>query len=381
MYIDVLDKVKDYYLIYYNSELLKVKTIPEDISYSWSYNPLYFSFSKNIIFHKINNNGLNLYNTNKELKQLYEKVMKYINIHINLKTQLSNVFLSDIIPQHVFLPLLQLKEQTVKNYIKQKISSYDILLKIETVIKEIRFNRVNLDINHPQYDYLSQKKPYISYNSYKVKTGRMGMNSGYFPILTLDKKHRDIILPQYDYFLELDFNTAELRTALSLLRSDLPNIDIHQWHNQEKFNNNLTRQQIKSDFFSWFYSKHNKKDSFYEKLYNKEFLYERYYSENKVITPFGREINCDKEHFLNYLIQSTTSDMFFEQVYKVLNYIKSNKIKSKISFTLHDSLVLDIKNDEKQHFNNIKAIFKNTRFGDFLINESKGSNYGTMIQQ
>jgi len=381
MYIDILDKVKDDYLIYYNSELLKVKTIPEGRYHSWSYNPLCFKFSNKITFQKLNNNGINLYSLSEELKQLYLKVEKYIDIHQNLKTKLNKVFLSDIVPSHVLLPFLQLKEKTVINNVKDKINHYDILLKIETVIKEIRLNRIVLDENHPQFVSLNNKKPYISYNSYKVKTGRMGMNTGYFPILTLNKEYRDIILPQYDYLIELDFNTAEVRTALSLLSNDLPEIDIHQWHNQQKFNNKLTRNEVKSDFFSWFYSKHNKKDEFYEKLYKKEVLLNSYFSENKIITPFNRVIDCDKEHFLNYLIQSTTSDMFFEQVYEILLYLKRNKLSTKIYFTLHDSVVLDVNHKEEKHLNNIKSIFKNTRFGAFMVNVSKGHNFGNMIQQ
>ena len=52
--------------------------------------------------------------------------------------------------------------------------------------------------------------------------------------------------------------------------------------------------------------------------------------------------------------------------------------KSFISFTVHDSLVLDIHADEAHHVPSLAKLFRETPFGEFLINAKGGTNYGEL---
>ncbi len=63
-----------------------------------------------------------------------------------------------------------------------------------------------------------------------TKTGRMTTRKHYFPILTLDSDYRSIIKPTNDYFVELDYNAAELRVLLGLSGKEQPIEDLHTWN-------------------------------------------------------------------------------------------------------------------------------------------------------
>ena len=59
-------------------------------------------------------------------------------------------------------------------------------------------------------------KSFVDYNPWGTAAGRLGLNQGSFPILNLKASLKDIIVPKWDCFVELDFNGAELRTLLHL---------------------------------------------------------------------------------------------------------------------------------------------------------------------
>ena len=96
---------------------------------------------------------------------------------------------------------------------------------------------------------IKQKGPNIVYDLFGSKTGRLTTKKNSFPILTMDKKYRSIIKPKNDCFLELDFNSAEIRTFLALQGLEQPKQDIHAWTGKNVFKGQLTRDEVKKKFF------------------------------------------------------------------------------------------------------------------------------------
>ena len=93
-------------------------------------------------------------------------------------------------------------------------------------------------------------------------------------------------------------------------------------------------------------------------------------------TFFDRTIPSDKHHALNYIIQSTTSDLFLHKMIDLWKFLKHKK--SFVAFSVHDSLVIDMASDERDLINQIVKIFSRTKFGDFKVNVSVGKDFGNM---
>ena len=81
----------------------------------------------------------------------------------------------------------------------------------------------------------------------------------------------------------------------------------------------------------------------------------------------------DRRRALNYLIQSTTSDLVLERACRIGELLKDKK--SFISHIVHDEVVVDLDNEERELVPEIKEIFANNTLGKYLVNLSAGPNY------
>ena len=113
----------------------------------------------------------------------------------------------------------------------------------------------------------------------------------------------------------------------------------------------------------------------WEKIYNKN-IYKDYFRDNKVTTPFNRELKVDERRALNYLLQSTTSDIVLENAYKIMKVLKPRK--SKVAFTMHDSVVLDFAREDYDLVKDIKEMFETNMFVRFVSTISIGKNFGNL---
>ena len=201
-----------------------------------------------------------------------------------------------------------------------------------------------------------------------------------FPILTLNKRLRGVLLPKNDWFVELDLNAAELRVARALLNHPQIEGDHHQWSVDNIFNGELTRTEAKETATSWLYGSHNKLALKYSKeleaFYNKEALKAMYWVDGAVHTPFNRAIPADDYHVISYLNQSTLIDLFHRQILK-MNKLLAGK-KSFVSFLVHDCLVLDLAEEDKGMLVDLVRELSATRWGTFPVNVKIGPNYGEM---
>ena len=325
----------------------------------------------------------------------------FANQEKRLKAHLKSFQLSKIdLNQHCFYDLVPFnfiesycntKNQALSyiHSVKERPKNYEHLLKIHKLVREIEKRDIKLDVR-VLYDKMENSRAKkiiqkyksghgrIYYNMFGSKTGRLTTTPESFPILTLNKEFRNVIKPKNDFFLELDFNACELRVLLGLLGLEQPKEDIHEWNAKNVFRGLVTRKEAKERIFAWLYNPESK-DHLSNCAYDKTSIKEKYWDGKIVTTPFDRQIEADDFHALNYTIQSTASDMFLEQVYKLRNILQ--KRKSVISFVIHDSVVIDVAKEDLKSIALLKNEFENTRFGVFKVNVKAGKNLGEMTQR
>jgi len=279
--------------------------------------------------------------------------------------------------------------KATENFVsKNNISKFNMhVSRVASLVEKIKKQRVRVNFknlslvesNNPKNKRMLKKieegRRVIDYDVLGSRTGRLTNKSGSIPILTLKKDLRAIIEPQNDLFAEFDYNAAEARVLLSLSGVEQPLQDIHDWNIQNIFDGHGTREEAKVRFFSWLYNS-NSSDKSLDSAYDKNKILKNYYDGEVVKNIFGREIEADNFHALNYLIQSTCADMVLEQAVKLDQLLKGKK--SKIAFIVHDSIVVDV---SKQDFNTMSAMldcFADTRLGKFKVNLSGGKTFGNM---
>ena len=191
----------------------------------------------------------------------------------------------------------------------------------------------------------------------------------------MDKDFRSIVKPTNDWFVELDFNAAELRTLMALGGSEMPLEDIHGWNARNLFSARTTREEAKQGFFSWLYDE-NKTNPALSKYYDRDKVREMYWDGENVKTMFGREIEADRKHALNYIIQSTTADLVLRQVIKIHDMLRD--MKGFIAFTIHDNIVLDLPDEERYNIPMMIEKFSDTELGKFFVNVKAGKDFGNL---
>lgn len=304
------------------------------------------------------------------------------------KVDLNSYTLLSLVPERLLYEFLDMKNKITQHVLQEypKPSNYDFLYSLERLVSRIRKQALNVNLDaikadlttaraRSMYKRIKKSKVIIDYDLYKTKTGRLTTKKGSFPILTLDKQFRSVLEPNNDLFLELDFNAAELRTMLALLGKEQPNEDIHEWNIKNVFSGSETREQAKKKVFAWLYNP-DRRDPSLDKMYDREAVVKKYFNDGQVNTFLSRVIPADEKHALNYIIQSTTSDLLLKraiEVDKILSGTKSN-----IAFTLHDSLIIDLSLEDKGLLKEIINIFCQTELGNYVVNASAGRNFGDM---
>ena len=277
-------------------------------------------------------------------------------------------------------------ELAVKNY--QEPKNYAQLEKIERMVHSISKRSLNLDLTNVYTSAndnrirkiikrYSSSPAFIQYNTFGTVTGRLSTTPSSFPLLTLNKEYRTMIKPNNGVFIEFDYNAFELRVLTALLGREQPKGDIHDWNIKNIFKDGTERSEAKKRIFAWLYNP-NSDDALLSREYDRDGLLKKYFSDGKITTDFDREIEADDYHALNYLIQSTASDLFLEQAYKVFKILENNNSKSYVSMLIHDSMILDFDRKDYKLLNQIRDTFKQTRYGEMKLNIQVGRTLGDL---
>jgi hypothetical protein len=314
-----------------------------------------------------------------EFKQINNKLKAYYRSFATSKINLDKYCFYDLVPDKVVREYARIKDLICKYVFDtyDKPENYNHMLKIIKIITDIR--PLNIDKRMAKMiNYNKCPSGVLSYNPFTSKTGRLGINSKSFPILNIKKEDRVVIVPHNDMFVNLDYNAAELRVLLGLNGEKQPSIDIHE-HNRQILKKDKTRTEVKKMTFAWLYGSEREEHVEVQDFgfaYDKKKILDKYYRDGIVYTDFRRKIKADDHHALSYIIQSTASDMFLEQVYEIRKLLKGKK--SFVSFMVHDNVAIDLHREDRSLVREIKRIFEDTRYGKILSTLEMGKNFGEM---
>tara|TARA_R110002074_G_scaffold252824_1_gene424869 strand:+ start:15817 stop:16995 length:1179 start_codon:yes stop_codon:yes gene_type:complete len=383
-----LDNKQECYKIFCDNSLIEDYR-ESDLTHTWAPTP-HFS-NKNIEYAQIWCGGKSLSEVCPEplkdrFQSLNEQAKTYFKTFYNAKINLSDICFYDLVPKSFLLEFYDLKNQITKHVFSsyKRPRNYNFSRDLLMFIKDIEQRDLNIDFEGSDFSSMSVRagsskikkhNTKIVYNPWKTVTGRLTTEKNSFPILTLNKELRQFIKPKNDVFVELDFNSAELRVLIGLLNQKQPDEDIHHWINKNVFSEKHTRDEVKKKVFGWLYNPKAKNKKLNEYL-NRDKILENFFSNGRVTTPYGRSIEVDEDKAVNYLVQSTSSDMLLTSAILVNNELRNKR--SFVSFCIHDSIVIDMCKEEKNLLVRLAEIFSHTKFGDLKFNLSVGKNFGAM---
>ena len=400
MLFQTLDDKRDCVGVYLDGNLL-YDDLPESLSRTWDYST--FLRDTPVEFAKLYCGGRSLEEVcpprlSTQWATVRDKLRAYHRSFQIAKVPLNENCFFDLAPERFLLDYCEVRNRITQHVFDthDRPANYDFLRDLVEALDDIRYQKLNVSMDGIRSVYhktatrkflkkIQKYSPYCKYNAWGTKTGRLTNMPGTFPILTLDKQYRSILKPNNDWFLELDYNAAELRVAMSLAGQEQPDIDIHQW-NMDNIFGSMDRQEAKRRIFAWLYGSKNMSGSLgtndgtvgklLEETYGRERIVGSHWTGTHVRTRFGRTIPSDNHHALSYIIQSSCVDVVLRRLIQINERLRD--LKSRVAFTLHDSVVIDLANEDRGLIPELINLFGHNELGDFKVNVQAGRDFGTM---
>ena len=320
-----------------------------------------------------------------ELKEDFDKVDSKLRAFYRsfLTSQVSleeNCFF-DLVPQQFLLDYYSVREQVMKHVYENtpKTENYTYDCRLHEMLQEISTIPIKLDQEFINRYYYKKKlrdmnvRNRIQYKQFSSVTGRLSVTPSSFPIMTLDKELRNVVLPTNDWILEIDYNAAELRVFLGLSGHEQPQGDLHKWNSTFL---KTDRQQAKRSVIAYMYGSRNYDVGELEALYNVKSVKKEHFNPEKeeIVNLFGRKIRSDEFHAVNYTIQSTAAEIALRNTLKIYHLLKDRK--SSVKFCLHDSIIIDFSDEDRDLIYEIRDTFAQTPLGVFPCRVGAGKNFG-----
>lgn len=386
MIFQTLDDKDECVAIYRDGKIIS-KDLPTDLTHTWGWAPY---LPDGVDYARIWVNGATLdevcpEHLKEEWDEVNQRLRAFYRSFITAKIDLTKHCFFDMVQEGFLVRFCEVKNKICKwifetyerpaNHDKiietlkalNKMKDYPVNLDLEAIKKE-RFNKKVLAFSKKIENWSCK----IDYDAFGTATGRLSTTKSSFPIMRLDKELRKFIKPNNDWFVELDINAADIRSLFFILGKDQPPIDIHDWNIQNVFGKDVDRDLAKKMIFSWLYDL-NKTNDKLEVVYGRDKIIKEFWIDNHITNPFGRKIKVSKDNAISYLVQSTTADYVLGKLVKIVNLLEG--LKTKIAFTIHDSIVLDLAWEERNIIAKVLAIM---REDGFVVSCKTGKDFGDL---
>lgn len=391
MIFELIDSKKICDSCYVNGKVVPF-TSAEGLSHTWDYSPIFGNkqYELACLYAKTKNiEDACSHELREQYISIRSKLRAYMKSFITAQVSLDENCFFDLVPVAFIHELFSIRATMIKNIFEtyKRPDNYDFLYNLNKMLHEVAEKEVKIEMkNLPvigEIKNASKMKKKVKYNMFGTVTGRLSTEQDSFPILTMNKNLRCIVEPNNDFLLEIDYNAFEPRVLLALNGKKQPNTDLHEW-NKDNIFLGTNREGAKKKFLAWMYDERGttilptQQDKKIKMFYDKNIVRGKYYDSGIVKNHYGREIKADNEHAINYILQSTASDIFLRQAIKINDLLQDKS--TFIKFLVHDSIVLDVSSEDKQLIKDICNTFSTTDFGKFVITKKIGKNYGEMKQ-
>lgn len=377
--------------IYYDGKLLFNEDITYDeINATWEYTTSLPN--KNFKYAKLFCEGKSLNDVcPQDLKNQWNssrgKLKAFFNSFKHAKISLQEHCFYDLVPENFLYEYFDLQNRISKyvfeNY--EKPDNYEFLRKEMVFAKQMERRRLDYDVSNLDEDDPEQKKiidkarrsnGHIRYDIFGTRTGRFTTKKNSFPILNINSDLRNILKSNNDMFVELDYNSADLRVFLGLIGKEQPQEDIHNWNYKNIIDNSCdSRSDLKKEIFSWLYNPQKTNEKF-EEIYDRDKLVDKFFDGKYVTNIFDRKMRTDSYRALSYIIQSTANDIMLNSVFEI-NDLLADK-ESEVAFVVHDSIMLDFSKKDLDILPQCAKIMSQTQLGRFVLNMKAGYSWGEM---
>ena len=315
-----------------------------------------------------------------EFEAAQRKMAAYLKSFKIAKVDMNDHCIFDMVPHDFLLQFCDIKNKITEHVFDnfEAPANYEHLKNVQKLLQKIKYQELNLNsegcrqlmvssLHRMKLQELIKNYRFVDYNMFGTVTGRLTTSPGSFPALTVKREYRKVVKPVNDLFISLDYNGAEIRTLLDLCGQSQPNEDVHIWNIHNVFEDpEMSREAAKLAFFAWLYNPDS--DEIETSFYDKEKILDKHYVDGYISTPYDRKIKVEPRKALNYLIQSTTADRVLEKAVKIDKMLEGKK--SYISFIIHDELVIDYSDEDRDMIEDIKKEFE----GNYMSNIKGGKD-------
>jgi hypothetical protein len=250
----------------------------------------------------------------------------------------------------------------------------------------VRINRDAVPMSMQKNDIFAGER-HLGYRWDNSITGRLSTRPGAFPIHNLKKRYRGAIIPHNDAFLSIDFNAADLRSALLLTNpnDDFSDVDVYDMVCDWLRIREGDRAAMKQKVFVQLYAKHE--CDLQRVMGVRRLLESRTWTlpdgRTRILTPYNRVLTSrepleDLVQAFPLMMQATTNDAMLEAATRVHEFILEHGLRSRICFLMHDEYVIDLAEEDADFIDLWIDWTKNTHHGKYAVNLKIGENYGDM---